>query len=41
MEAIRFEKVCFSYQTGGSESTDGDIFSTDASFSLDGIDLSV
>ncbi|MBQ8308739.1 MAG: energy-coupling factor transporter ATPase [Clostridia bacterium] len=41
MEAIRFEKVCFSYQTGGAESTDGDIFSPDASFSLDGIDLSV
>ncbi len=41
MEAIKFEKVHFSYQTGGTDATDEDIFSTDATFSLDGIDLSV
>ena len=41
MTAIEFEKVHFSYQNGGSVATDGDIFSSDAAFSLNGIDLTV
>ncbi len=41
MTAIEFEKVHFSYQNGGGVATDGDIFSSDAAFSLNGIDLTV
>ena len=41
MEAIKFEKVSFSYASGGNGATDEDIFSSDAAFSLDGIDFSV
>lgn len=38
MEAIKFEKVHFSYRADGTEN---DVFSSDASFSLDGLDFSV
>ncbi len=41
MEAIKFEKVCFSYLGGGNEATDDGLFSSDVAFSLDGIDFSV
>ena len=41
MEAIKFEKVSFSYPSGGNGATYEDIFSSDAAFSLDGIDFSV
>ena len=41
MEAIKFEKVSFSYLGGGNEATDDNLFSSDAAFSLDGIDFSV
>ena len=41
MEAVKFEKVHFSYPSGGNVATDEDIFSSDASFSLNGIDFSV
>ncbi len=41
MEAIKFEKVCFSYSNVGNGATDDDLFSSDAAFSLDGIDFSV
>lgn len=40
MEAIKFEKVHFSYQENSSQATD-DVFSFDAAFSLDRIDFSV
>ncbi len=39
MEAIKFEKVHFSYRADGTENDD--VFSSDASFSLDGLDFSV
>ena len=38
MEAIKFEKVHFSYRDGGEES---EVFESDSAFSLDGIDFSV
>lgn len=41
MKSITFEKVHFSYQTIGKNATDEDIFSDDATFSLDGINLCV
>ena len=41
MEAIKFEKVSFSYSNGRSGATGEDIFSSDAAFSLNGIDFSV
>ena len=41
MEAIKFEKVSFSYENGANVATDEDIFSSDAAFSLEGIDLSI
>ena len=41
MEAVKFEKVCFSYANGGDTATDDTFFSSDASFSLNAIDLSV
>ena len=39
MEAIKFEKVHFSYQNGGQ--SEEDVFSSASAFSLDGIDFSV
>ena len=39
MEAIKFENVHFSYRADGTENDD--VFSPDASFSLDGLDFSV
>ena len=39
MEAIKFEKVHFSYETNGSGNED--VFAPDPAFALDGIDLSV
>ena len=41
MEAIKFEKVSFSYSNVGNGATDADVFSSDVTFSLDGIDFSV
>ncbi len=41
MEAVQFEKVCFSYQNGSNVATDDGLFSSDAAFSLNAIDLSV
>ena len=41
MEAIKFEKVSFSYLSGGNGATDDDLFTSDAAFSLDAIDFSV
>ncbi len=41
MEAIKFEKVSFSYLGGGNGATDDDLFTSDAAFSLDAIDFSV
>lgn len=38
-EAIKFEKVHFSYTSGNDK--DGDVFAEDSAFSLDGVDFSV
>ncbi|MBQ7913199.1 MAG: energy-coupling factor transporter ATPase [Clostridia bacterium] len=41
MEAIKFEKVYFSYKTDGEDGQNGDVFTEAASFALNGVDLSV
>ncbi|MBQ8322777.1 MAG: energy-coupling factor transporter ATPase [Clostridia bacterium] len=41
MEAIKFEKVHFSYRNGEEGSENEDVFGFDSAFALDGIDFSV
>ena len=41
MEAIKFEKVYFSYETDGENRQNGEVFTESASFALNGVDLTV
>ena len=41
MEAIKFEKVYFSYGTDGEDGQKDDVFDESASFALNGVDLTV
>ena len=41
MEAIKFEKVYFSYETDGEDGQNGEVFTESASFALNGVDLTV
>ncbi len=41
MEAVKFENVHFSYETGEGEASANEVFSLQPSFALDGIDLTV